>query len=295
MKVLIAGGRGFLGAALARGLSATGHDVSVLTRGVATGPNEIGWDGRTENGWTALLNETDVVVNATGYGLEHWPWTSAVKRRFADSRIIPGRILARAIEKTSRRPRVFVQFSGVNHYGPHGATPADETTPAGDDYLARLTVEWEAASSLAEAAGVRRIVVRNAVVLDTHGGLFPLMALPVRLYAGGRIGNGEQAVPWIHLADHVAAVRFLIENDAARGVYNLVAPTPTSNEQFMRALARSLGRPFWLPAPAFLLRAVLGEMGVLILEGRYTLPKRLLDLGFRFTYPTIDLALQDLF
>jgi uncharacterized protein (TIGR01777 family) len=188
-----------------------------------------------------------------------------------------------------------VQFSGINHYGSRGATTADESTPPADDYLAQLTVEWEAATAAVERVGVRRIVARNAIVLDSHRGLLPLMALPVRLFVGGRLGNGTQAVPWIHLADHVAAIRFLIENERAAGIYNLVAPTSTSNEELMRAIARALGRPFWLRVPAFLLHTALGEMSGLVLEGRHARPKRLLDLGYRFAFPTIDLAMQDLF
>jgi uncharacterized protein (TIGR01777 family) len=141
---------------------------------------------------------------------------------------------------------------------------------------------------------MRRVVARTAVVLDAHGGLFPLMALPVKLWFGGRFGDGRQAVPWIHLKDQVAAVSFLLERQDAAGVFNLVAPQPTSNEQFMRAVARAVHRPYWFPTPAFLLRLALGEMSTLVLDGRYSIPSRLTQLGFRFAYPTIEGALSDL-
>jgi len=235
----------------------------------------------------------DAVVNLTGYGLDHWPWNATQKKRFSDSRLRPGRALVAAIKESSPRPAVFLQISGINHYGLRGE-PADETTAPGTDYLAQLTVQWEAATQPLEELGVRRVVARTAVVLARRGGLFPLMALPVRLFLGGPLGSGEQAVPWIHGSDQAEALRFLLENERAHGPFNLVAPTPTSNSQFMRAVARALHRPYWLPAPAFALRLVLGEMSVLVLEGRYALPRRLLEQGYVFRFPTIEAALADL-
>lgn len=295
MKVLIAGGSGFMGTALAKSLQTAGHEVWVLTRREVRHESEIHWDGRTVDGWNRRVDEMDAVVNVTGFGLEHWPWTKLQKQRFLDSRVVPGRALVSAIEKSARRPSVFLQISGINHYGLRGDTIADESTPAADDYLAQLTVQWEAATQSIEELSVRRVVARSAVVLDAHGGLLPLMALPVRLFVGGPLGDGKQAVPWIHLADQVDALRFLLENEKARGVFNLIAPTPTSNADFMRAVAKTLHRPYWFPTPAFLLRLVLGEMSVLVVEGRYGRPKHLLELGYRFRFPTIQAALKDLF
>lgn len=295
MKVLVAGGRGFIGTALASRLRSVGHEVWILTRRPATHRGDIHWDGRSADGWSNILNDIDAVVNATGYGLEHWPWSSSHKRRFAESRIVPGRALSSAISNCSRRPQVFVQISGVNYYGLRGSPVADESTPPADDFLGQLTVSWEAATRSLDDAGIRRVVARSAIVLDAHAGLFPLMVLPVRLFLGGRLGGGKQAVPWIHVADQVGALQFLLENAQARGVFNLVAPTATSNEQFMRAIARTLHRPFWFPAPAFLLRAALGEMSGFVLEGRQIQPARLLQLGYRFEFAAIETAVQNLF
>ncbi len=294
MKILIAGGTGFLGSALSRVLGASGHEVRILTRRWPRSPNEIQWDGVSTNGWAQRLNEVDAVVNLTGYGLEHWPWTARQKRRFIDSRVLPATALSRAIAEADRSPGVFLQISGINYYGARGEGIADENTPAGEDYLAQLTVQWEAASSAVEQLGVRRVVARTAVVLGAHGGLFPLMALPVRLGVGGPLGSGSQAVPWIHLEDQVAAMRFLLERQDAAGAFNLIAPQPTSNAEFMRAVAQAMRRPYWLPAPAFMLKAVLGEMSTLVLDGRYSKPGRLTEMGFEFRYPTMDTALQAL-
>jgi hypothetical protein len=294
MNVLIAGGSGFMGSALANNLRSAGHEVWILTRRNSNSKDEIRWDGQTTNGWGERISEMEAVINMTGYSLNHWPWTKSRKQHFLDSRINPGRALVSAIRHSSRRPRVFVQISGINYYGASGATIAEENTPPGSDFLAELTVKWEAATQPVEELGLRRIVARSSVVLDARGGMFPMMALPVRLFVGGRLGEGDQAVPWIHLADQIAALSYLLESDQASGVYNLISPTPTSSDEFLRAIADALHRPYWFPTPAYLLRTVLGEMSTLVIEGRYTRPKRLLDLGYQFLYPTINAALQDL-
>jgi uncharacterized protein len=295
MRILIAGGSGFLGSALARSLAATGHEIHILTRRVPRKSREIQWDGRSLGAWAQRIDQMDAIVNATGYGLEHWPWTASRKRLFLDSRVAPGTILAAAVKAARHRPRVFLQMSGINRYGLRGEGIADESTPAADDFLAQLTVQWEAATQPLEDVGVRWIVTRNAVVLDSHAGLFPLMALPVRMFVGGPLGDGQQAVPWIHIEDEVAALQFLLENENASGAFNLIAPQQTSNADFMRAVARRLHRPYWLRTPATLLRLGLGEMSVLVLEGRYSYPRHLEDLGYKFRYPALDSALSHLF
>jgi uncharacterized protein (TIGR01777 family) len=236
----------------------------------------------------------EAVVHLAGYGLEHWPWTDRQKKRFEDSRVLPALALASACEKASRRPRVFLHHSGINYYGLRGDTVADESTPPADDFLAQITVEAEGASRSVEVSGVRWIIVRSAVVLARREGLFPLMALPARLFFGGRFGDGKQSFNWIHVADHIRAMRFLLENDSARGVYNLIAPPPTTLDEFMRAVARVLRRPYWFHLPTFLLRMVLGEMSILLTEGRFARPARLLDAGFKFQFGGLEETMKDL-
>ena len=295
MNVLIAGGSGFLGTALTKSLKQDNHKVFTLTRKNTTKPNHIQWDGRTTNGWGHLVNDMDAVVNLTGYGLEHWPWTKRQKQKFLDSRVFPGLALASAIKNASRRPGVFLQASGINRYGLRNDSITDESTPPANDFLAQITFDWEDATKSIEELGVRRIITRNAVVLARRSGLFPLMALPVRLFFGGRFGTGEQATPWIHVEDHVRVMRFLLKNDNARGPFNLIAPTPTSNAEFMRTIAKVLKRPYWFHLPAFLLRIPLGEMSVLLTEGSYSKPKHLLELGYKFKFPKLEDAVGDLF
>ncbi|HLO32473.1 MAG TPA: TIGR01777 family oxidoreductase [Anaerolineales bacterium] len=294
MKVLIAGGSGFLGTALRISLIKDHHDVFILTRRAPKGPQEVHWDGQTTAGWGQIVNDMDAVVHLTGYGLEHWPWTKRQKQKFIDSRVIPGRALAAALHNASHRPRVFLQTSGINRYGLYGRDIATESTPAADDFLAQLTVQWEAATQSVEELGVRRVITRNAVVLGRRDGLFPLMALPVRLFFGGKFGDGKQAMPWIHLVDQTNALRFLLDNEKARGPYNLISPVLTSNAEFMRAIAEALHRPYWFHIPSFLLRLVLGEMSILLTEGRYAQPQRLIELGFQFQFGKLEDAMEDL-
>ena len=295
MNILIAGGSGFIGTALGNLLRQNHHDVFILTRQPPKNVSQIQWDGRTSQGWGSRVGEMDAVVNVTGFGLEHWPWTMRQKQKFDESRILPGRALVSAIKTAKRRPRIFLQNSGINHYGLRGTGLAEESTPAASDYLAQRTVEWESASQPVEEMGIRRLVTRSAVILARNGGLFPLMALPVRLCFGGKLGDGTQAMPWIHLTDQIRAMKFLLENENCHGAYNLVAPTQTSNAEFMRAIARTLHRPFWFHVPKTILSLVLGEMSVLLAEGRYSQPKRLLDEGYIFEFPSINKALENMY
>jgi uncharacterized protein (TIGR01777 family) len=294
MKVLIAGGSGFLGTALKNSLRKANHDVFILTRQTTKDADEIQWDGKTPTGWGHLINEMDAVVNLTGFGLEHWPWTKRQKQRFVDSRVIPGIALVAAIQAAARRPSAFLQTSGINRYGLRGEGIADESTPPAGDFLGQLTVKWENATKPVEELGVRRVIARNAVVLARGDGMFPLMALAPSLFFGGKFGDGKQAMPWIHIVDQANAMRFLLENDNARGPFNLISPEPTSSAEFMRVVCKTLHRPYWFHVPRFLLRMLLGEMSVLLTEGRYSQPKRLIELGFQFQFGKLENALEDL-
>ena len=298
MKVLIAGGSGFMGRHLIASLIADSHQVWVLSRiptKTIKDTQVIGWDGRTMDGWGPLVNEMDAVINLSGLSLYNWPWTKSKKQQFVDSRVEPGRALATAIKNATHRPDVFIQISGINYYGLRGEGVADENTPPGDDYLSQLTVAWENATKPVEEVGVRHVVCRTAVVLADDAILLWLMALPVRLLVGGPIGNGEQALPWIHIDDQIGAIRFLMESPVARGPFNLIAPQTTSNAAFIRTLAKVLRRPYWFRVPAFLLRLVLGEMSVTVTEGRYSRPERLFEIGYNMRYVKLEEALRNIY
>lgn len=298
MKVLIAGGSGFMGKHLIESLVADSHQVWVLSRNpgqTIRGAQVVGWDGQTTNGWGDLVNEMDAVVNLSGLSTNNWPWTKRKKEKFISSRVQPGRALATAIKNANQPPGVFIQISGINHYGLRGEGVADESTPPGDDYLAQMTVAWENATKAVEEVGVRHVVCRTAVVLARDAILLWLMALPVRLFIGGRFGSGKQAMPWIHIEDQIGVIRFLMEHPQAEGPFNLIAPQQTSNAEFMRTLAKVIRRPYWMIYPGFLMRLVLGEMSVLVLEGRYSKSERLFDMGYNMVYPELEVALRDIF
>ncbi len=251
MKVLISGGTGFIGRWLAASLLGDGHEVWALSRdpeqqSTIEGFNVVLWDGCTTEGWGHLMNEMDAVVNLAGLSLDTWPWTKATKREFRESRVNAGRALTEAIQAAEHRPQVLLQASGINHYGFSGEL-ADEATPPGNDFPAQLTVEWEDSTRPVKALGVRRVVTRSAVVLARDEGLLPMMALPVKLFIGGKLADGRQSMPWIHIADEIGAMRFLLENEEARGAVNLIAPEPTSSELFMRGLAKVITEAVLVP------------------------------------------------
>jgi uncharacterized protein (TIGR01777 family) len=195
----------------------------------------------------------------------------------------------------SPKPEVVVQSSAVGYYGPHGDEEVTEETPAGEDFLANVCAQWEAATSSVEQDGVRRVVIRTGVVISARGGALPLMALPFRLFVGGPIGSGEQWFPWISLADETAAIRFLIENQAATGVYNLCAPNPLKNKEFGKVLGKVLNRPSYFPVPALVFRLLFGEMSTILLDGQRQVPERLLQLGYNFRSSQAEQALRDIY
>ncbi len=301
MKVLICGGSGFIGSALTRSLLADGHQIYITTRDPAratlpAGSQAIGWDGGSSKGWLDVFSDMDAVVNLAGESLSHWPWNEAQKQRIRKSRVDIGKAIALAFQQAKKRPSILIQSSGIGYYGPSGSEHLTEESPVGHDFIASVATDWEASSAAVDAfPDVRRVVIRTALVLDKRQGVLPLMALPVKLFAGGPLGNGRQIVSWIHIDDELSAIRFLIENPQARGAFNLSSPHPLSNADFIRALAKALTRPYWMPAPAFALRLLLGEMSTLLLDGQYVLPQRLTALGFVFRYETVEQALGALF
>lgn len=299
MNILITGGAGLLGRALTRSLLTDNHKIWILTRTpeqvvLPLGVTALGWDGRAANGWGHIVNEMDAILNLAGLNMSAWPWIEARKQAFWNSRVWAGQAVADAIRSAHKRPRLLVQASGINYYGLRGDL-ATESTPHGNDFLARLAAAWEFSSQPVEDLGVRRVSIRTAVVLARQNIIMKLMELPARFFIGGRLGDGKQAMPWIHITDYVSAVRFLLENERARGPFNLIAPEASSNADFTRTLARVLHRPYWFHVPAFLMRLTLGEMNVLALEGRCSAPQKLQEAGYQFKFPTLSSALADLY
>jgi hypothetical protein len=262
---------------------------------LAEGARGVGWDGRTTNGWESLVSQVDAIVNLAGESLGSGSWTKVRKNRIVSSRMEAGRVVTEAIRKANPRPRVLIQASAVGFYGPHGSEVVTEGFSQGRGFLAEVCRDWEPSTQPVEQLGVRRVVVRTGIVLSKKDGALQRMLLPYKLFVGGPLGTGRQGFPWIHPADEVAGIRFLLENDQATGVFNLSAPDPLSNADFGRILARVIRRPYWFPVPAFAIRLLLGEMSTLVLDGQYMVPNRLLELGFRFRFEKAEPALWDLF
>jgi uncharacterized protein (TIGR01777 family) len=293
MKIVIAGGSGFIGEPLVRRLITGGHDVAVLSRNPAKVPigRAVAWDGRSPGAWTAEVVAADAVVNLAGENIGDGRWTAERKRRLINSRLNATHALVEALKQNSKRP-TFISASAIGYYGPHGDEILDESAPRGVGFLAELVERWEAAARDAEAF-TRLVIPRFGVVLARGGGALGKMLLPFRLGAGGPIGSGKQWMSWIDRDDVLRALATLLENESAHGVYNVTAPDPVRNRDFARALGRALHRPAFMPAPAFALRLALGEMAEeLLLTGQRVVPRRLLEEGFTFDPTGLEAMLQ---
>jgi uncharacterized protein len=292
MKVAIAGASGFIGSALVPALAAEGHDVVQLVRREPQGAGEIAWDPGAGTLDAGGLTGVEAIVCLSGATLNR-RWTEARKREIVGSRTGPATLLARTAASLDPVPRVFLCASGVGAYGLRGDEILTEESARGSGFLADVVRDWEAAAEPARKAGVRVVNFRHGIVLGRGGGALEQMLLPFKLGLGGRIGSGKQWWSWVHMDDLVAAYSFALRSDLADAV-NLVSPNPVTNEQFTRALGDALRRPTLLPAPTLALKLRFGrEMpGEMLLDGQRALPARLLDAGFEFTAPTIDVALE---
>ena len=305
MRVIITGGTGLIGGALAKSLAADGHEVIVLSRNpqahkLPDGVKAAQWDGQTAVSWGHLADGADAVINLAGEnlagnGLLPARWTAERKRRILQSRLDAGRAVVEAVTAAARKPRVVVQSSGIDYYGARDDEFITEASPAGKDgFLANVTVDWEASTAAVAAQGVRQIIIRTGVVFSAEGGPFKTLVLPFKFFAGGPLGSGRQWMSWIHLEDEVRAIRFLLEQETAVGPYNLCAPQPLTNRDMAKTIGKVMGRPSFIPAPAFVLRLLLGEVADVVLDGRRAQPQRLQEMGFVFHYPDAQTAVRDL-
>ena len=299
--VAVTGGTGLIGRHLVAALRARGHPVVVFTRRPEAQPPQPGvtfvrWTPHDPAALQAALRGTAAVFNLVGANISQGRWTARRKAELYRSRVDAGRALARAIRDlpAAQRPAVFLQMSAVGYYGDRGDQVLTEDAPPGDDFLARLCVDWEAAAQPVADAGVRYVVLRTGVVLAREGGALPLMVRPIRWFVGGPLAGGRFYLPWIHIADQVAAMQFLMARADATGPFNLTAPEPVPQAEFVRTAARLLHRPMWLPAPRFALRLVLGELADALTTSLRAVPARLQALGFAFQFPTLEAALRDL-
>ena len=305
MKIIIAGGTGLIGRELTKELVKHDHEVIILTRNpgkvISTpqGVEVVAWDGKTVQSWGDLINESGAVVNLAGEniggeGVLPSRLSDARKQGIRDSRIQSTQALVAAIEAAENKPSMFVQSSAIGYYGFHEDQILTEDSPPGDDFFAEWRY-WEPVSEPVESMGVRRVIVRTGIYFSTRkGSALNRLVFPFKLFAGGPIGNGQQYLSWIHEDDESRAIRFLIENDTARGVYNLTSPNPMTNAEVGKAIAKVLGRPYYLPAPEFAFNLAFGEIGALVTKGQRVVPERLQAEGFEFEFSELEAALRDL-
>lgn len=306
MRYIITGGSGIIGSELTKSLTADGHEVIILSRdpsrhALPAGAQGVKWDARTAEGWGHLANGAFAIVNLAGEtiggsGTIPLPgtWSAERKQRIKNSRLWAGEAVVAAVESAAVKPEVVFQMSGIDYYPSSDKTMIEESE-RGRQFLAEVVADyWEPSTEPVEAMGVRRVVARTAPLLNLETGPLPASLLQFKLFAGGRLGSGKQWFSWIHTQDVVRAIRFLTETSAARGIYNVAAPHPVTNEEFTQILGKVMGRPTLIPVPEFALKLMLGEVSALVLEGRPVNVSKLLSSGFTFKYPELEAALMDL-
>lgn len=299
MRVIVTGGTGLLGRALSIEMAGRGHEVIVLSRDPSRAADRLPagvraerWDARSAAGWGGLVDGHTAIVNLAGESIGG-RWTAEGKARIRGSRLDAARAVAEAVRDAAEPPAVVVQQGGVGYYGPRGSEPLTEDAPAGTDFAARVVADAEAAIAPVAEIGTRLVLTRTAVVLAREADALRRLLLPFRLFAGGPLGSGRQIFPWIHVADQTAAMRMFVEDERARGAFNVIAPGAVTNAEFARTAGRVLGRPSFLPTPAPAIRLLLGDQATIVLDGQRPVPDRLTALGFTFRYPELEGALLD--
>jgi uncharacterized protein (TIGR01777 family) len=294
MKVAISGATGLIGTALRQSLTDDGVQVVALTRKGSVPPLEtITWD--VENGRfdASALEGVDAVVHLAGETIAQ-RWTEERKKRIRESRVKGTGLLVEGLKSLKKKPRVFLCASAVGFYGNRGDEELTEASPAGEGFLPETCQAWERAAMEAMGLGIRTAVMRTGIVLSTRGGALKQMLPPFRVGLGGPVGSGRQWMSWIHVDDVVGAMRFVLQKDDLMAAVNGTAPNPVRNADFGKALGRALSRPAFLPAPAFAMKLAFGDMSELVLDGQKVLPKKLLDNGYKFRFPELGPALEDI-
>ncbi|MEY3151274.1 MAG: hypothetical protein RLY92_1501 [Chloroflexota bacterium] len=304
MRIIITGGSGFIGQALSSLLLASGHTVIALSRSPGTarfaaGVQSVKWDAVSAAGWGHLVDADTAVVHLAGEsvaGDSFFPrrWSVQRKELIMRSRVQSGQAVMAAVRAAREKPAVVVQGSAVGFYGTGDAEQFTERSPSGSDFMAQVCRDWEASTDELAGLGVRRVIARIGLPLNATGGVLPRFLLPYRLFAGGPFGSGKQYFSWIHMADLLGALRFLIEERSASGAFNLTAPQPVTNAQFGSALGSVLHRPSLLPVPRFAFQLAFGEVATVILDGPRVMPAALQAAGYKFKFADVRTALQDL-
>ena len=289
-RIAVTGASGLIGSALVGKLKSEGYTVHRLVRRPTVSSEEIFWNPATQEIDLAALEGVDAVIHLAGAGVGDKRWTKKYKAEILNSRLLGTTTIANAVAQV--KPKVFISSSAIGWYGETGNRAVTESDRGGDDFLAAVCREWEAAADL--AGDVRTVKIRTGLVLDPTGGALGRMLPLFRFGLGGKLGNGKQWWSWITLHDQLRAIQFVLENPEISGPVNLTSPNPVTNQEFTSALARALRRPALFPAPAFALKLALGGFSTEILGSKKVLPTALQDAGFNFEFPHIGPALDAL-
>jgi uncharacterized protein (TIGR01777 family) len=299
MKIIIVGATGLIGAILTDRLSNQYHDLTLLSR---RPPAEtdipkrrwFAWQPGFSGEWESAVDGADGIINLAGEPIAAKRWNEVQKERLRLSRLAATKSLVNAIAKAKLKPKFLINASAVGYYGARGDELITENAGSGQDFLARLCVDWENEAKLAEASGVRVALLRTGIVLAKGKGALAKMVPPFKIFFGGPLGRGQQWMPWIHIEDEIGLITYLIENAEARGPFNGTAPNPVTMNEFSKTLGDVLNRPSWARVPPSVLALMLGEMSEMLLNGQRAVPDAAVKLGYVFKYPALAEALRSL-
>ena len=299
MKIAIAGGSGFVGTALIDELLKENHELYILTRHPDQHKKRehihyVGWMSAGSSP-ERQLEDLDVFINLAGESLNSGRWSQERKRRIVESRVEASKEMNRILSKLPKKVSCLINASAVGYYGiSEQETFTESSDSIGDDFLARTVKLWEKEAMKSSSYSERVVLTRFGVILGKKEGALPMMTLPYKLFGGGKIGKGSQWLSWIHIQDVARAIAFCMKNQHVQGPVNFTAPNPVQMDTFGKTIGAVMHRPHWFPVPPFLLKAALGEMSVLVLEGQKVLPDKLIQEEFSFSFPTLKMALEDI-
>lgn len=306
MKIVLTGATGFIGKELCPRLKERGNSLVVLTRDIHKAKKRLGdlveaveWDAKTLGDWVEYVGGSDAVINLTGESIGGESiipsrWTKSKKEKIVNSRVDSTRVIVSAIKKAQSKPKVLINASAVGYYGHVEEDNVTESYKAGNDFLAETAKKWEIEAVNAENLGLRVVRMRSGIVLAKHGGVFRRLIIPFRFFIGGTFGSGKQWFPWVHLQDEINAFIFSLENEKVNGAVNVSAPQIVRMKEFCKALGKAMKRPSIIPVPSFALKIALGEMSDLLLKGQKVIPEKLLENGYKFLFPEVEAALNNI-
>ncbi len=297
LKIVIAGGSGFIGKKLTDTLLGNGHEIVILTRMMRPANGKVSYVRWLEEGANpeTVIEQADAFINLAGVSINDGRWSARHQKQIYESRMTATDELLRIMFAMTENPSVLINASAIGIYpASTNAVYTEDSSEMASDFLGRTVHDWEKKAKQVEEFGIRAVFMRFGVVLGKEGGALPLMILPYKLFVGGTVGTGEQWVSWVHVEDVIRAIAFAIETSEISGPVNVTSPSPVSMKDFGKTIGSVLHRPHWLPVPSFAMKLALGQEKCSCLEGQHVLPKVLMNAGYEFSFPSLDGALEDL-